>query len=116
MSIRRWAGRALIHHRGCIPDVAWERRNMTKNLGRVDYIDRYAVDVPEAMDAPRFCSLILDAAPRWLDLLLSMRDAAAGRLGFNTQERNYGAPVSLVPGRKFGPLVVQSVSSERVVC
>jgi Protein of unknown function (DUF2867) len=89
---------------------------MTKNLGRVDYIDRYAVDVPEAMDAPRFCSLILDAAPRWLDLLLSMRDAAAGRLGFNTQERNYGAPISLVPGRKFGPLVVQSVSSERVVC
>ncbi len=89
---------------------------MTKNLGRVDYFDRYAVDLPERMDAPRFCSLILEAAPRWLDLLLSMRDSVAGRFGFNTQERNYGKLVSLAPGGKFGPLVVQSVSPERVVC
>ncbi len=89
---------------------------MTKNLGHVDYVDRYAVDVAEPMDAPRFCSLILEAAPRWLDWLLSTRDSVAGRLGFNPQQRNYGAPVSLVPGSKFGPLVVQSVSPERVVC
>lgn len=89
---------------------------MTKNLGRVDYSDRYTVDLPERMGAPRFCSLILEAAPRWLDLLLSMRDSIAGRLGFNIQERNYGGPVSLAPGAKFGPLVVQSVSPERVVC
>ncbi len=31
---------------------------------RVDYADRYAVELPEPMDAPRFCSLILEAAPR----------------------------------------------------
>lgn len=89
---------------------------MTNNLGCVDYVDRYAVDLPERMDAPRFCSLILEAAPRWLDLVLSMRDSVAGRLGFNTQERNYGRRVSLTSGAKFGPLVVQSVSPERVVC
>ncbi len=89
---------------------------MTKNVGRVDYVDRYAVDLPEPMDAPRFCSLILEAAPRWLDLLLSMRDSVAGPLGFNTQERNYGKAVSLAPGLKFGPLIVQSVSPQRVVC
>lgn len=89
---------------------------MTKHLERVDYVDRYAVDVSEPMDAPRFCSLILEAAPRWLDLVISARDSVAGRLGFNTQERNYGAPVNVVPDSKFGPLVVQSVSPERVVC
>lgn len=90
---------------------------MTTNaLARVDYADRYAVELPEPMDAPRFCSLILEAAPPWLDLLLSMRDAVAGPLGFNTQDRNYGQPVRLAPGRKFGPLIVQSVSPERVVC
>lgn len=83
---------------------------------RVDYADRYAVELPEPMDAPRFCSMILESAPRWLDLLLSARDAVVGRLGFNTQERNYGGPVRLAPGSKFGPLVVQTVSPRRVVC
>jgi Protein of unknown function (DUF2867) len=86
------------------------------NLEHVDYADRYVVELPEPMDAPRFCELILQAAPRWLDLLLSMRDAVAGRLGFHTQERNYGKPVRLAPGRKFGPLVVQSVSPAKVIC
>ena len=90
---------------------------MTPNaLERVDYADRYIIELPEPMDAARFCELILQAAPRWLEVLLSMRDVVAGRLGFNTQERNYGKPVRLAPGRKFGPLVVQSVSPERVVC
>jgi len=90
---------------------------MTPNaLARVDYADSYPVELPEPMDAPRFCALILEAAPRWLDLLLSVRDAAAGRFGFHTQERNYGTAVRLAPGGKFGPLVVQSVSPHRVVC
>lgn len=83
---------------------------------RVDYADRYAVELPEPMDAALFCSMILEAAPQWLDLLLSMRDAVVGRLGFNTQERNYGQTICLAPGAKFGPLVMQSVSPERVVC
>ncbi len=86
------------------------------SLGRVDYADRYSVELPEPMEAPRFCALILQAAPRWLDVLLSMRDSVAGRFGFNTQERNYGKPVCLVPGGKFGPLLVQSVSPQQVVC
>lgn len=85
-------------------------------LGHVDYADRYAIELPRPMDAPSFCALILEAAPRWLDMLLSVRDAVAGRLGFNTQERNYGTAVRLAPGGKFGPLVVQSVSPHRVVC
>lgn len=89
---------------------------MTKKLSRIDYADKYAVDLPERMDAPRFCSLILEAAPRWLDLVLSIRDSVAGKVGFNTQERNYGKLVNLAPGGKFGPLLVQSVSPERVVC
>ncbi len=86
------------------------------SLGRVDYADRYSVELPKPMEAPRFCSLILQAAPRWLDVLLSMRDSVAGRFGFNTQERNYGKPVCLAPGGKFGPLLVQSVSPQQVVC
>jgi len=86
------------------------------SLGRVDYADRYSVELPEPMEAPRFCALILQAAPRWLDVLLSMRDSVAGRFGFNTQERNYGKPVCLAPGGKFGPLLVQSVSPQQVVC
>lgn len=89
---------------------------MTNVLSRIDYADRYAVELPEPMEAPRFCSLVLEATPRWLYLLLSMRDAVVGRLGFNTQERNYGNPVHLAPGVKFGPLLVQSVSPERVIC
>jgi hypothetical protein len=87
-----------------------------ESLSRTDYVDRYAVDLPESMDAARFCSLVLEAAPRRLDLLLSMRDSVAGRFGFNTQARNYGGTVNLAPGAKFGPLVVQSVSPERIVC
>jgi len=86
------------------------------SLGRVDYADRYSVELPEPMEAPCFCALILQAAPRWLDVLLSMRDSVAGRFGFNTQERNYGKPVCLAPGGKFGPLLVQSVSPQQVVC
>lgn len=90
--------------------------DMTTNLDRVDYSDRYGVDVPEPMDAPRFCELILEAAPRWLGILLSARDLVAGRLGFHTQENNYGSRVDVVPGNKFGPLVVESVSPVQVVC
>jgi len=48
-------------------------------LGRVDYADRYSVALPEPMDAPRLCSMILESVPRWLDLLLSARDKVAGR-------------------------------------
>ncbi|WP_330334488.1 DUF2867 domain-containing protein [Streptomyces sp. NBC_00536] len=86
------------------------------HLGRIDYADKYSVLLPEPMDAPRFCSLILESAPRWLDLALSMRDRVTGPFGFSTQERNYGRPVHLEVGRKFGPLVVQSVSPDLVVC
>lgn len=90
---------------------------MTPNqLGRIDYADKYSVALPEPMDAPRFCSLVLESAPRWLDLALSMRDRVAGPFGFNTQERNYGQPVHLGVGRKFGPLVIESVSPDLVVC
>lgn len=49
-------------------------------------------------------------------MVLSVRDTVAGPLGFNTQERNYGRGVELVPGAKFGPLVVDSVTPDRVVC
>lgn len=85
-------------------------------LHRVDYADTYSVALPAPMDAPRFCSMILQSMPRWLDLLLSARDKVAGPLGFSTQERNYGQPVRLSVGGKFGPLTVQSVASDLVVC
>jgi hypothetical protein len=88
----------------------------TSPLDRVDYADRYSVELPEPMDAPRLCSKILESAPRWLDLLLSARDKVAGPLGFSTQERNYGQPVCLSVGGKFGPLTVQSVATDLVVC
>ncbi|MFJ4654764.1 DUF2867 domain-containing protein [Nocardia sp. NPDC088792] len=88
----------------------------TSPLGRIDYADKYSVALPEPMDAPRFCALILESAPRWLDLVLSLRDRVAGPFGFNTQQRNYGQPVHLEVGRKFGPLLVESVSPELVVC
>jgi hypothetical protein len=88
----------------------------TSPLDRVDYADRYSVALPEPMDAPRLCSKILESAPRWLDLLLSARDKVAGPLGFSTQERNYGQPVCLSVGGKFGPLTVQSVATDLVVC
>jgi hypothetical protein len=88
----------------------------TGPLGRVDYADAYSVALPAPMDAPRFCSMILQSAPRWLDLMLSARDKVAGPLGFSTQERNYGQPVSLSVGGKIGPLTVQSVASDLVVC
>ncbi|ARX87468.1 MULTISPECIES: DUF2867 domain-containing protein [Streptomyces] len=86
------------------------------HLNRVDCPDKYGVALPEPMDAPRFCSLILESAPRWLDLMLSMRDRVASPFGFSIQERNYGRPVHLEVGRKFGPLTVQSVSPDLVVC
>ena len=79
-------------------------------------MDRYSVDVAEPMDAARFCASVLEAAPGWLEMLLATRDAVAGRLGFNTQERNYGSSVVVAPGNKFGPLVVESVSPLQVVC
>ena len=82
----------------------------------MDYADTYVVDLAERLDAPRFCALVLGAAPRWLERLLAARDVVAGRLGFATQERNYGGPVELEVGRKFGPLLVRSVSPQRVVC
>ncbi|MFJ4650563.1 DUF2867 domain-containing protein [Nocardia sp. NPDC088792] len=88
----------------------------TSPLGRTDYADKYTVALPEPMDAPRFCALVLESAPAWLELVLSLRDRVAGPLGFNTQERNYGQPVELEVGRKFGPLVVESVAPELVVC
>jgi hypothetical protein len=70
----------------------------TSPLGRVDYADTYSVALPEPMDAPRLCSMILQSAPRWLDLLLSARDKVVGPLGFSTQERNCGQPVRLSVG------------------
>lgn len=87
-----------------------------KNLEWVDYADSYSVDLIEKMDAPRFCALVLEAAPRWLEVVLSARDKIVGRFGFNTQERNYGKPICLKRGSKFGPLVVQSVTPDRVIC
>jgi hypothetical protein len=87
-----------------------------ESLDHIDYADSYEIALPEPMDAPSFCALILQSAPRWLDFTLAARDVVAGRLGFNTQQRNYGAPVELAPGGKFGPFVVRSVSPERVVC
>ncbi|CAJ64031.1 MULTISPECIES: DUF2867 domain-containing protein [Frankia] len=83
---------------------------------RIDYRDTYSVALPEPMDAPAFCARILEAAPRWLEMLLSARDVVAGRLGFQTQERNYGRSVHLSVGGKFGPLVVRSIEADRVVC
>ncbi len=83
---------------------------------RVDYRDTYSLTLPEPMDAPAFCVRILEAAPRWLEMLLSARDVVAGRLGFQTQERNYGRRVDLSVGGKFGPLVVRSIEADRVVC
>ncbi|WP_439678360.1 DUF2867 domain-containing protein [Embleya sp. MST-111070] len=88
----------------------------TSPLGRVDYADKYSVALPEPMNAPRFCSLVLESAPPWLDLALSIRDRVTAPFGFNTQERNYGRPVHLEAGRKFGPLVVEAVSPDLVVC
>jgi hypothetical protein len=85
-------------------------------LEHVDYHDTYSIALPEPMDAPAFCARILEAAPRWLEMLLSARDVVAGRLGFQTQERNYGSRVDLSVGRKFGPLVVRSIEADRVVC
>ncbi len=85
-------------------------------LEPIDYADTYSVGLPGPMEPEEFCSRILQAAPRWLDLLLSIRDSVAGPLGFNTQERNYGKVVQLAPGAKFGPLVVDSVTPDRVVC
>jgi hypothetical protein len=88
----------------------------TSPLGHIDYADKYSVALPEPMDANRFCTLVLESAPRWLDLALSIRDQVTGRFGFNTQERNYGRPVHLEVGRKYGPLTVQSVAPDLVVC
>lgn len=89
---------------------------MSGRLDHVDYRDTYSVALPEPMDAPAFCARILEAAPRWLGMLLSARDVVAGRLGFQTQERNYGRHVDLSVGAKFGPLVVRSLGADRVVC
>ncbi len=83
---------------------------------RVDYRDTYSIALPTPMDAPTFCTRILEAAPRWLEMLMSARDVVAGRLGFQTQERNYGCGVHLSVGAKFGPLVVRSLETDRVVC
>jgi hypothetical protein len=88
----------------------------TSSLGRVDYADRYSIALAEPMDAPRFCSMILESAPRWVDLLLSARDKVAAPLGFSTQERNYGQPVRLGAGAKFGPLTVHTIAPDLVVC
>lgn len=88
----------------------------TSSLDRIDYADKYSVALPAPMDAPRFCTLVLESAPRWLDVVLSIRDRVAGPLSFNTQERNYGQAVELVAGRKFGPLTVRSVAPDLVVC
>lgn len=88
----------------------------SRPLGRIDYADKYSVALPEPMDAPRFCALVLESAPRWLDLLLTVRDRIGGPFGFGTQERNYGQPVRLEAGRKFGPLTVRSVAPDVVVC
>lgn len=89
---------------------------MSSPRGHIDYADRYSVALPEPMGAPRFCSIVLQSAPRWLDLLMSARDKVAGPLGFSTQERNYGQPVRLRVGGRLGPLTVQSMTPDLVVC
>jgi hypothetical protein len=89
-------------------------------FSRVDYGDAYRVKLPSAgpCNIDTIARAIFSTAPRWVALLLRLRDRLVGLIGLKTAPRN--APIdlahaSLQPGESVGLFKVYQRSEDEIL-
>ena len=80
-------------------------------LPSADFCDAFAIDVPDpALDAPEAARRAFARQPRWITVLLALRNAVVSPLGLKT-----GADHNLPKQQRFGIFPILSSSPQRVV-
>ena len=92
------------------------RRNEDKDgISTMKRADIHYANIPPSWDAVKFTTMLLSATPRWLHILMYLRDRVVSTVGFAPQPEPNPPNLSVQVGSAAGPFTFYEVSPEAVI-
>ena len=98
--------------RKATPNIA----SVLSGLGKIDFVDATAIDLPQHTEAIDFCYGVLSSTPMWVTKLLDLRDFLMSPFGLHHQQHISSKKADLIkPGARLGPFTVLSVNPDEIL-